>query len=118
MDEALKKFYYDLYDGETEGLKTDGQETQAESQSFNIDEYFDSEDTPANNNNDKHKQENNIFLPPSISDRSTIFPKPKQNNFSSAPAKPTSPPSAQQAKVPGGPEGAFLVPREPCPNFV
>ena len=111
MDEALKKFYYDLYDGETEGLKTDGQETQAESQSFNIDEYFDTVDTSANNNNDKHKQENNIFLPPSISDRSTIFPK--QNNFSSAPAKPTSAPSAQQAKVPGGPEVAKTQARDP-----
>ena len=120
MDEALKKFYYDLYDGETEGFKTDGQETQAESQSFNIDEYFDNVDTAANNNNDKHIQENNIFVPPSISDRSTIFPKPKQNHFSSTPAKPTPAPSAQQASVPAGSEGAREQARDQArdPTFV
>ena len=57
MDEALKKFYFDLYDGETDGLKTGGREPQ--SHSFNIDDYFDV-DSSTNNNNDKAKQENKI----------------------------------------------------------
>ena len=107
MDEALKKFYFDLYDGETDGLKTGGREPEPQSHSFNIDDYFDV-DSSTNNNNDKAKQENNVFVPPSISDRSTIFQKPKQNNFASTPttAKPSSSASFQQAVArPASPEG-------------
>ena len=96
------RFYYDLYDGESE--KTDGQTNEPESQSFNIDEYFDTVDTmdTAKNNNHKDKQENNSFVRPgpSIPDRSTKFPKPKQPHFNSAAAKPS--PAFNQAAAAGG----------------
>ena len=111
MDEALKKFYFDLYDGETDGLKTDGQESEPASQSFNIDEYFDSMDTSNNINNEKQKQEKDIFIKPSISDRSTSFHKPKQNIF--AAAKPTSSPAFSQAAVPGAPAATAGTGRDP-----
>ena len=93
------RFYYDLYDGESE--KTDGQANEPESQSFNIDEYFDTVDTAdtAKNNN---KHENNIFPKPSITDRSTKFPKPKQKHFNAVAAKPTSTPAFNQAAAAGG----------------
>lgn len=100
------RFYYDLYDGESE--KTDGQANEPESQSFNIDEYFDTVDTAdtAKNNNLKDKQEKHIFVKPSMSDRSTKFPKPKQNHFNSvaAAARPTSSPAFNQAAAGGAPD--------------
>ena len=99
------RFYFDLYDGESE--KTDGQANEPESQSFNIDEYFDTVDTPdtAKNNKHKDKHENNVFVKPSMTDRSTIFPsKPKQNNFNSATAKPAPGPAFNQAAAGGAPD--------------
>lgn len=41
MDEALKKFYFDLYDGDEDGQDAPG---NADSQSFNIDDYFETND--------------------------------------------------------------------------
>ena len=95
------RFYYDLYDGESE--KTDGQANEPETQSFNIDEYFDTVDTAdtAKNNN---KHEINIFPKPSIIDRSTKFPKPKQKQFNAVAAKPTSVPAFNQAAAGGAPD--------------
>ena len=91
------RFYYDLYDGESE--KTDGQANEPESQSFNIDEYFDTADTVDTAKNNNHKDKH-------ISDRSTKFPKPKQNNFNSAAAtaRPTSSPAFNQAAAGGVPD--------------
>ena len=105
------RFYFDLYDGESE--KTDGQTNEPESQSFNIDEYFDTVDTvdTAKNNNHKDKHENNNFVKPNISDRSTKFPKPKQNHFNSVAAKPTSSPAFNQA-------AAGVAPDVRDPTFV
>ena len=98
------RFYFDLYDGESE--KTDGQTNEPESQSFNIDEYFDTVDTvdTAKNNNHKDKHENNSFVKPNISDRSTKFPKQKHNHFNSAAARPTSSPAFNQAAAGGAPD--------------
>ena len=74
MDEALKKFYFDLYDGEA-----DGQEDapgNADSQSFNIDEYFETNDDASIN-----KQKTSY-----ATDRSTQinqFPKQQLNQIPS-----------------------------------
>ena len=55
---------------------------------------MDTVDTAKNNNHkDKH-----------ISDRSTKFPKLKQNNFNSGAARPTSSPAFNQAAAGGAPD--------------
>lgn len=63
MDEALKKFYFDLYDGGDGDAETQDAPSVShhDSQSFNIDDYFDSHDS---NTNKKQEQSSNVMQEP------------------------------------------------------
>ena len=59
MDEALKKFYFDLYDGadtEDEDDTAGGVGGNHDSHSFNIDDYFDAQENSVNKKQDKFEQ--------------------------------------------------------------
>ena len=53
MDEALKKFYFDLYDHDTDG--TDSTAPNSDSTGFSIEDYFDTSADPLNKKSDDMK---------------------------------------------------------------
>ena len=111
MDEALKKFYFDLYDQEDEAGPGEQTSGGHESNTFKFDDYFENNDNMANTPT-IGKKKDSIENVPSINNRNTKlapFPLPPPRTS----PRLTVSPSQSQVSAPASPPSSSASSQDP-----